>query len=678
MRALSILFSLVLLSFTTVSQQVMTPELLWKLKRVGSPVAGPEGEFVYFTVRSYDLDSNRGNGQVYRVSINGGDAEKISREDHSYGAIGFIPESDWITFSNGGKLWAMKTDGSQEMQAVRVGLPMSNAKYSPDGSKILFTSDQEFKNQNAVFNKEYPEADYRLYDDLMFRHWDHWTDKKYSHPYVVTIPNDTLEASPGDIMAGEPFDVPMQPFGGSDDLIWSPDGQKIIYQSKKLNGVEYAKSTNSDLYSYDLKSGKTTNLTEGRMGYDAHPMFDPSGSRLAWLSMARDGYESDKNHLIIRSMEDGKTYNLTQKWDNTVSSFIWNENGKSIFFLATLKATYQLFELTLPKNLEDIDPAKHIRQITTGDFNYRSPIQMGKVLVCGRQDMNNATELFKVDIKTGKATRLTGFNDDQYAGIKRGKIEKRWIKTTDGKDMLTWVIYPPNFDPSKKYPTLLYCQGGPQSAVSQFYSFRWNFQLMAAQGYIVVAPNRRGLPGFGTQWNEDISKDWGGQAMKDYLTAIDTLAEESYVDNDRIGAIGASYGGYSVYYLAGIHEGRFKTLISHCGLFNLESWYGSTEELFFANWDIGGPYFMTPQPESYQKYSPHKLVDKWNTPLLVIHGGRDYRVPDTQGMEAFTAARLKGIKSRFLYFPNESHWVLSPQNGIIWHREFFRWLTETL
>ncbi|UTW64055.1 S9 family peptidase [bacterium SCSIO 12741] len=678
MRRLTILFTLFLFSSFLNAQKVMTPELLWKLQRVGSPVVGPEGNYVYFTVRTYDLDSNRGNSQVYRVALAGGNAEKISKEDHSYGALGFMPGRDRLTFSYGGNLWSMKTDGTDEKKALEASIPMSNAKFSPDGNQILFTSDQELKNQNAVFNKEYPNAEYRLYDDLMFRHWDHWTDKKYSHPYVATLPIDESKMTPKDLMPGETFDVPMQPFGGSDDLIWSPDGKQVVYQSKKLNGVEYAQSTNSDLYSYDLATGKTANLTEGRKGYDSHPLFNGSGTHLTWLSMARDGYESDKNDLIIRTLEDGKTYNLTEKWDNTVSSYIWNENGKSLFFLATVNATYHLFELTLPKKLDQIDPAKHIRQITTGDFNYRSPVQVGKHLVCGRQDMNNATELFKVDIKTGEATQLTHFNDELYAQISRGKIEKRWIKTTDGKDMLTWVIYPPNFDPAKKYPTLLYCQGGPQSAVSQFYSFRWNFQLMAAQGYIVVAPNRRGLPGFGTKWNEDISKDWGGQAMRDYLTAIDTLAQESYVDENRLGAIGASYGGYSVYYLAGIHNNRFKTLISHCGLFNLESWYGSTEELFFANWDIGGAYFNNPQPESYQKYSPHNLVENWNTPLLVIHGGRDYRVPDTQGMEAFTAARLKGIKSRFLYFPNEGHWVLSPQNGLIWHREFFRWLTETL
>jgi dipeptidyl aminopeptidase/acylaminoacyl peptidase len=292
--------------------------------------------------------------------------------------------------------------------------------------------------------------------------------------------------------------------------------------------------------------------------------------------------------------------------------------------------------------------------------------------------MNHAAELYGFNIKKGTERVITHTNDEIYNSIALSKIEKRWVKTTDGKEMLTWVILPPNFDSTKTYPTLLYCQGGPQSAVSQFYSFRWNFQLMAANDYVIIAPNRRGLPSFGTEWNEAISKDWGGQAMKDYLAAFDEISKESYIDQNNAGAVGASYGGYSVYMLAGIHEKRFKSFVAHCGLFNLESWYGSTEELFFANFDIGGPYWENPAPKSYAKFSPHKYAQNWDTPIFVIHGGRDYRVPDTQGMEAFQVAQLKGLKSRFLYFPKEGHWVLQPQNGLVWHREYFKWLDETL
>ncbi|MGY8953155.1 MAG: S9 family peptidase, partial [Flavobacteriales bacterium] len=399
---------------------------------------------------------------------------------------------------------------------------------------------------------------------------------------------------------------------------------------------------------------------------------------IAWLSMARDGYESDKNDIIILDLEGGEEVNISEKWNNTISSFVWSNDGKKIFFLASINATNQIFEINLPDNLGSIDPKKHFRQITDGQFNYNSILESGADIFSLRQDMNNASEIYSVNIKTGAAKQISHVNDELYKEITRSKVEKRMVKTTDGKDMLTWVIYPPNFDPNKKYPTLLYCQGGPQSAVSQFYSFRWNFQLMAAAGYIIVAPNRRGLPGFGVEWNEAISKDWGGQAMKDYFSAIDELSKESYVDESRVGAIGASYGGYSVYMLAGIHENRFKTFISHCGLFNLESWYGTTEELFFANWDIGGAYYEKVPPVSYAKHSPHKYVANWNTPMLVFHGGKDFRVPEGQGMEAFNAAQQMRLKSRFVYFPEESHWILSPQNGIVWHSEFFKWLKETL
>jgi dipeptidyl aminopeptidase/acylaminoacyl peptidase len=405
------------------------------------------------------------------------------------------------------------------------------------------------------------------------------------------------------------------------------------------------------------------------MGYDNDPVFSPSGTHLAWMSMKQEGFEADKNDIIILDMKSGTKTNITSGVDQTFGHIVWANDHKNVYALSPINATYQAFEIGLDKS---------VRAITSGTHNVNSISLMRGNLIGTKSTMSHPNELFLWTIEKGEETQLSSGNKELISSMNMGKVEKRMIKTNDDKDMLVWVIYPPDFDPNKKYPTLLYCQGGPQSAVSQFFSFRWNFQLMASQGYIVVAPNRRGLPSFGQKWNDDISKDWGGQAMRDYLSAIDEVAKEPFVDNDRLGAIGASYGGYSVYYLAGIHEGRFKTFISHCGLYNLESWYASTEELFFANWDIGGPYWASPKPESYLKFSPHSLVHKWDTPILVIHNELDFRVPLNQGLEAFTAAQLRGVPSKLLYYPDEGHWVLKPQNGVMWHREFYGWLDKWL
>ncbi|HMP99839.1 MAG TPA: alpha/beta fold hydrolase, partial [Cyclobacteriaceae bacterium] len=495
------------------------------------------------------------------------------------------------------------------------------------------------------------------------------------HLFVHPIVNG-VRGEGKDIMPNEPYDCPQKPFGGDEDYLWSPDSKKIIYVTKKKFGTAYAVSTNTDLYEYDLATGVTSNLTEGMMGYDTEPAFSPKGE-LAWLSMKRDGYESDKNDIFVRS--GSLTLNLTANWDGTVNHFKWALDGKKIYFTAAVEGTIQLFEVDYP-GLSKKQPV--VKQITKGDFDITGMAgQVGNTLVVTRTDMNHAAEIYTVDLKTGQMRQVTFVNDAVYTKLNKSKIEKRWVNTTDGKKMLVYVIFPPDFDPSKKYPTLLYCQGGPQSALTQFYSFRWNFQLMAANGYIIVAPNRRGMPGHGVEWNEQISKDHGGQVMDDYLAAIDDVAKESYVDKERLGCIGASYGGYSVFYLAGIHNKRFKTFISHDGIFNLRSMYGTTEELFFVDWDYGGPYWDTSNAaaqRSYSKFDPSNLVAKWDTPILIFQGGRDYRVPDGQAFEAFTAAQLLGIKSRLVYLPTENHWVLSAQNAQVWQREFFKWLKETL
>jgi dipeptidyl aminopeptidase/acylaminoacyl peptidase len=513
-----------------------------------------------------------------------------------------------------------------------------------------------------------------IFDNLNYRHWDKWNDGIFDHVFIAQLVNGKKE-NEKDLMPGESYDVPQKPFGGDEDYIWSNDSKNVIYVTKKKYGKEYAISTNTDIYQYNVVSVKTTNLSEGMMGYDINPAYSKQGV-LAWLSMKRDGFEADKQDLV--AMFGSRKLNLTASRDDLhVEGFKWSNDGQKIYFWSPVKATSHLFEITLGS----ANPAATIRQITKGDFGVSDIIgQSGNWLVATKVDMNHAPELYSVDIATGEMKQLSHVNDNIYNTIGVSKAERRLIKTTDNQQMPTWIIYPPDFDPNKKYPTLLFCLGGPQGT-TPFYSFRWNFQLMAAQGYIVVAPDRRGVFGNGTKWAQDISKEWGGQVMKDYLSAIDEISKENFVDKNRRGCVGASYGGYSVFMLEALHNGRFKTFISHDGLFDLKSWSGTTEELWFSNWDIGGNYWDTKNKamqKSLEKYSPSNFVDKWNTPILIIQGGKDYRVGIEQGLQAFQAAQLKGIKSKLLYFPDENHWVLSAQNALVWQREFFKWLDETL
>jgi dipeptidyl aminopeptidase/acylaminoacyl peptidase len=615
------------------AQETMTPELLWKLGRVSPIGITKDAKSVVYSVTYFDMDNNTSTKKEFIVSVEGGMATEI----------------------------------------VNRNLLVTDKHISPTGAHRIAA--QEVKIQKVFGLDHYPElgkSEAMVYDDLMYRHWDTWEDGKYSHIFLYK----GNEAHGIDIMEGEAFNCPQTPFGGEDDYTWSPDGKQIVYVAKKKSGKDYALSTNTDLYAYDVQSGITTNLTDGMMGYDTHPVFSAQGA-LAWLSMKRDGYEADKNDII--ASRDGVKINLTQWWDGTVDEFIWKSDGSGLYFNAAIGGTQQLFEVDYPGNMKKLPV---VRQITQGQFDVNGIVGLaGDRIIVTRTDMNHAPELYSVNPADGSMKQITHVNDGAYAAINLSKVEKRMVKTSDKKDMVVWVIYPPDFDPSKKYPTLLYCQGGPQSALSQFYSFRWNFQTMAAQGYIIVAPNRRGMPGHGVEWNEAISKDYGGQPMRDYLSAIDDVAREPYVDKNRLGAVGASFGGYSVFYLAGIHQNRFKTFIAHDGIFNMKSMYGTTEELFFVNWDNGGAYWEKNNKaamKTYNEFNPSNLVNNWNTPILIVQGGKDYRVPDGQAFEAFQAARLKGIKSRLLYFPNENHWVTGAQNGLLWQREFFRWLRETL
>ena len=624
----------IIMGLNTQAQQVMTPELLWKLGRISVLGISKDKNQIVYKVAYPSVAENKSSSKYFSIPIKGGEATEIT-----------------------------------DYQSL-----LTDKNISPDGKYILYH--EEVKVDKVLGKDFYPNlqnANAQIYDGLDYRHWDTWNEGKYNH---VFFKENNENAVGVDILTGQNFDSPQKPSGGDEDYIWSPDGKSILYVCKKKAGTAYAISTNTDIFEYKLETGETINRTQENMGYDVAPQFSPTGN-LTYLQMKNDGYESDKNDIIVDFM--GQKMNLTAYWDGTVESYMWSQDGKKVYFQAPIDGTIQLFEVDFPGMTRKLP---HVEQLTFGDFDVASLIGIsGDQFLVTRTDMNHAAEIYAYNLTKKTWKQLTNINTEIYKTLSLSKIEKKFVTTTDGKKMLVWVILPPNFDATKKYPTLLYCQGGPQSALTQFYSFRWNFQLMAANGYVVVAPNRRGMPGHGVAWNEQISKDWGGQVMLDYLSAIDDVAKESYVDPARIGCVGASYGGYSVFYLAGIHNNRFKTFIAHDGVFNTQSMYGTTEEVFFNNWDFGGPYWEKDNPtaqRSYTTFNPINFVEKWNKPILIIQGGNDFRVPIGQAQEAFQAAQLRGIKSRFLYFPDENHWVLKPQNAQVWQNEFYRWLKETL
>ena len=677
MKKLIFLFTVLFFIPDVQAQDVLTPERLWQLQRVSDAVVSPDGSRLVYGVRTFDVPENKGNTDLFLLPVAGGEPVRLTAFPGTEFGAQWHPSGRKIGFlsseSGSVQLWEINPDGTDLRQVSDLEGGINNFRYAPTGRHVSFTRDIKLDPTVQDLFEDLPKADARIIDDLMYRHWNSWHDYAYSHLFIAPYEDGTL-AEAQDLMPGEKFDTPLNPFGGVEQISWHPDGRRMVYTSKKLHGAAAALSTNADLYLYDLDTGVTTNLTEGMMGYDLEPVISPDGRTLAWLSMARDGYEADRNRLFVYDFEKGTRRELTIGFDQNAQSPAWSGDSRTLYFNSDAMGTVQLYAA-------QVDPGT-IHQLTAGVHNYGGfavAETAGKgSLIASRVSMSSPAELFRVDAATGEAVQLTFANKPLLDRLALGKVEKRMTRATDGKEILSWVIYPPDFDPSKKYPALLYCQGGPQSAVSQFFSYRWNFQLMAAAGYIVVAPNRRGLPGFGQDWNEEISGDWGGQAMRDLLSAIDDVAAEPYVDDTRLGAIGASYGGYSVYWLAGNHEKRFKTFIAHAGVFNLESMYGATEELFFPNFDLEGPYWQEPMPMSYEAFSPHRFVKNWDTPMLVIHGQKDFRVPVTEGMQAFTALQEKGIPSRFLYFPEEGHWIQQPQNGILWHRVFFDWLGRSL
>ncbi len=611
----------------------MTPELLWQVKRVSPIGISDDSKVLFYKVTTPNMEENSFDSKYYAMRVEGGNFAEITKDE----------------------------------------VQVADNNLSPDGKYLLMHKPVQV---NKVTGKDIysdlAKSDAYVFTSLDYRHWDKYNDGTFNHVFY----KDVKTGAETDITPGQPYYTPQAPFGGDEDYIWGPKGENIYYVSKKLAGAAYATSTNTDIYKYNLADRKTENITIENEGYDTNPAFSKKGA-LAWLQMKTPGYEADKNDIIV--LQDGVKQNLTAQWDGTVSSFHWANNSKEIYFVAPVNGTKQLFKVDYPGRTRKMPV---VEQLSQGQFDVTGIVaeNNGKLIVT-RTDMNHAAEIFSFDLKSKTFALLTQVNTELFGKLDLPKVEKRMVKTKDGKQMLVWVILPPNFDKNKKYPTLLYAQGGPQSPLSQFYSFRWNFQLMASQGYIVVAPNRRGMPGHGVAWNEAISGDWGGGAMQDYLDAIDDVAKEPYVDKERLGAIGASFGGYSVFWLAGNHEGRFKTFIAHDGVFDTRSMYGTTEELFFVNHDMGGAYWEKDNAvaqKTYNEFNPISHVNKWDTPIMIIQGDKDYRVPIEQSLQAFQVAQLKGIKSKLLFFPEENHWVLQPQNALVWQRQFYDWLKETL
>ena len=686
------------------SSDLMTPEALWAMGRIGGAEAAPDGKTVVFQVGYYSVKANKGHQVICTIDSKGNNRHQLTKSSKNETDPAWIEGGSRIAFLTGGQLWSMNPDGTDRRQLTKDKAGIEGFKFSPDGKKVILIKSMPF---NEIIKKnpdDLPKATGRLVTDLMYRHWDHYVEN-IQHPFLAEVtPEGITEGE--DILKGEPYECPMEPFGGVEQLAWSPDSKSIAYTCRKKTGVDYAISTDSDIYIYNIGTRETTNLCKpadykavsidpthtmrdqkvnaeenlkNNPGYDQNPKFSPDGRYVAWQSMARDGYEADLNRLCVYELATGTKNYVSTAFDSNVDDFCWNIDSKSLTFIGVWHGCINMYLVDLKGKLTQLTD-------DIADFGSVKLANDGKKLLASRQSISAPTDLYIVtpgkNVEKTTVEQITHENDHILSQLSFGKVEKLWVKTTDGKDMLTWVILPSNFDPNKKYPTLLFCEGGPQSPVSQFWSYRWNFQIMAANGYVIVAPNRRGLPGFGHEWNEAVSSDWTGQCMRDYLSAIDCAANTlPYVDKDRLGAVGASFGGFSVYYLAGHHDKRFKCFISHDGAFNLESMYTDTEECWFSNWEYDDAYWNKDQTSDARKTyenSPHKFVDKWDTPILCIHGELDYRINYNQGMGAFNAARLKGIPAELLIFPDENHWVLKPQNGVLWQRTFFNWLDRWL
>ena len=681
----------------------MTPETLWAMGRIGGAVASPDGKTVVYQVAYYSVKENKSHQVLYTQTTDGKRQTKLTTTAKSEYEPAWIEGGQRIAFLTEGQLWSMAADGSDRRQLTHSASDIEGFKFSPDGKQVILIKSLPYHESIKKNPDDLPLASGRLVTDLNYRHWDHYVES-IPHPFVANVSAEGIDEGV-DILKGEPFECPMAPFGGIEQLNWSPDSKFVAYTCRKKTGVNYAVSTDSDIFLYDVATGETRNLCKPadykplpydptksmktqainhqkedlNMGYDVNPKFSPDGRYIAWQSMARDGYESDRNRLCVYTIADGTKNYVAETFDSNVDDFCWANDSRTLYFIGVWHACENLYQTNL---------RGEVKQLTDdwADFGSVQILNNGNKLLASRHSFQQGDELYVVtpgkDVKKTKVKQLTFENKLFYDKLAFGKVQERWVKTTDGKQMQYWVILPPHFDENKKYPTLLFCEGGPQSPVSQFWSYRWNMQIMAANDYVVIAPNRRGLPGFGSEWNEQISGDWTGQCMDDYLTAIDDAANNlPFVDKDRLGCVGASFGGFSVYYLAGHHNKRFKAFISHDGAFNLESMYTDTEEAWFSNWEYEDAYWNRDQTNNAKRTyenSPHRFVDKWDTPILCIHGEKDYRINANQGFGAFNAARMRGIPAELLIFPDENHWVLKPQNGVLWQRTFFEWLAKWL
>ncbi len=658
-----------------IANGVLTPEILWKFGRLGGVQVSPDAKSVVFTITRYSMNANRGVTSIYTVPVKGGELLELTTNETNDFSPRWTADGNRIGFlstrSGSSQLWEMNPDGSNPKQLTNIDGGINSFSYSPNGDKILYTKNVQIEKTPLDLHPDMPKANVRIIDNLMYRHWNYWLDGSYSHIFVASYSQDEVGEGK-DIMEGEPWDAPMSPYFDDAEIAWSPCGKIIAYSCKKQHGKEYAIGTDADIYLHNVEDGTTKNITKGMVGFDKYPVFSPDGKHIAWQSMETPGYESDKHRLFVMNLSTGEKLYLTKDFDQNADNITWSGCGSNILFISGINATQQIYKVNLESGV--------IKPMTDGwhNFTWFSPAK--GTLVTQKMTMSMASELFTINPETGEQTQLTFINKHIYDSIKMGEVTQRWVKTTDGKDMLVWVILPPNFDKTKKYPAILYCQGGPQSAVDQFWSYRWNFQIMAANDYVIVAPNRRGVPSFGQDWNAQISGDYSGQNIKDYLSAIDDVKKEQWVDENRLGAVGASYGGYSVYYLAGVHQKRFKAFIAHNGMFNFESFYAATEETFFPNHDFGGPYWDKSNKVAQRTYanSPHKLVQNWDTPIMIVVGENDFRIPYQEGLQAFNAAQLQGVSSRLLVFPDETHFVTKPQNAVIWQREFFGWLDKWL
>jgi len=653
---------------------IMTPEALWSFGRIGEVIVSPDNKSIVYTIKYFSIAENKGNSDIYSMDIDGNNFKQLTQSAHNEYNILWKPDGKKLAFlsneSGISQIWEMNPDGSGKKQISFEESDIEGFKFSPNSKHILFVKQVKIDSNAKDIYPDLNKTSGRIITDLMYKHWDTWIES-YPHIFVAQYSKGSI-LNAVDIMEKEPYESPNRPFGGMEQISWSPDSKTIAYTCRKLKGVDYTLSTNSDIYLYNIESKITENISLNMKGYDIAPIYSPDGSKIAWESMERNGYEADKNRLIIYDVASKKITDYTTNFDQNVASLAWADDNTKVYFISNYHAKEDIYEL----NVSD----SKIRKITNGIHDFRSVIPAGKVLIGTRMSMSYPLEIVSVSPLDGKITKLSKDNDDLLSRIKMGKVVEKWMKTTSNEDMHVWIIYPPNFDSTKTYPTLLYCEGGPQSTISQFWSYRWNFQMMAANGYIIVAPNRHGMPGFGQKWNEQISGDYGGQNMKDYLTAIDEACKWSYVDKNRLGCVGASYGGFSVYWLAGNHNKRFKAFIAHDGMFNLEAQYLETDEMWFVNWDLGGPFWDKNNKIAHSSYanSPHRFVEKWDTPILCIHGELDFRILASQSMQAFNAAKLRGIPAELLIFPDENHWVLKPQNGILWQRTFYRWLDKWL